>query len=98
MKSSRYSYFETGFNEEYQQNQVTFLTQDFSQLLDSTAINYQIPLKYQYRPDLIANEFYGDSKLWWVIVYANGINNCPEVFFSTNVVKIPNPIRVKSFL
>lgn len=98
MKSSRYDYFETGFNTEFQQNQKTFLNIDFASLIDSSSIKYTIPLKYQYRPDLIAAEFYGDPKLWWVLVYANKMNNCPEDFFSTNIITIPNPNKVKNFI
>jgi len=27
------------------------------------------------RLDLLANEYYGDSRLWWIIATANNINN-----------------------
>jgi len=34
---------------------------------------YKIPIKYAGRPDLIANELYRSSDLWWVIFWSNGI-------------------------
>lgn len=32
---------------------------------------YQVPSKYEHRPDLLAYELYGDSKLWWVFAVRN---------------------------
>lgn len=30
-----------------------------------------ITAAYQYRPDLLAHDLYGDSRLWWVFVQRN---------------------------
>lgn len=32
-----------------------------------------IPPGYQYRPDKIANDYYGTPDLWWKVMEANGI-------------------------
>jgi alpha-L-fucosidase len=34
-------------------------------------VYYTIPAVYQYRPDLLAFDLYGDSKLWWVFAERN---------------------------
>jgi hypothetical protein len=31
----------------------------------------EITAKYQNRPDLLANDIYGDSRLWWVFAVRN---------------------------
>lgn len=32
---------------------------------------YILPSVYQYRPDLLAYDLYGDAKLWWVFAERN---------------------------
>lgn len=32
---------------------------------------YTVPGVYQYRPDLLAYDMYGDAKLWWVFAARN---------------------------
>lgn len=32
---------------------------------------YELPYAYQYRPDLLAFDLYGDAKLWWVFAARN---------------------------
>ena len=34
-------------------------------------IVYRIDAIYKYRPDLLANDLYGDSALWWVFAMRN---------------------------
>lgn len=36
-----------------------------------TDIDYEILSQHQYRPDLLAYDFYGDSRLWWVFAVRN---------------------------
>ena len=38
---------------------------------DPSDVQYQIDNVYQYRPDLLANDLYGDSALWWVFAQRN---------------------------
>jgi hypothetical protein len=32
---------------------------------------WEIPLTYQYRPDMLAYDLYGDARLWWVFAQRN---------------------------
>lgn len=34
-------------------------------------VRFQINQTYQYRPDLLAFDLYGDSRLWWVFALRN---------------------------
>ena len=38
---------------------------------EPTDILYEILAQHQYRPDLLAYDFYGDVKLWWVFAVRN---------------------------
>ena len=95
MASTRYRYFNTVWNDEMQHTMKGFPTNDlFTTFNFSDDIRYRIPLKFQYRPDLIANQFYGDSRLFWVLVYANGFSNSPQDFETTTVIRVPRYERV----
>lgn len=50
--------------------------------------NYNVPAQYAYRPDLIANEFYGIPELWWVITEFN------EIFHPAKELTINKQLRV----
>lgn len=39
-------------------------------MLDSDRL-YEVNAKYQNRPDLLANDLYGDVRLWWVFAVRN---------------------------
>lgn len=38
---------------------------------DSTDVYWQITATYHLRPDLLANDLYNDSRLWWVFAARN---------------------------
>lgn len=38
---------------------------------NSTDIEYIIDRVYEYRPDLLANDIYGDSRYWWIFSMRN---------------------------
>ena len=38
---------------------------------EPTDILYEILAQHQHRPDLLAYDFYGDVKLWWVFAVRN---------------------------
>lgn len=38
---------------------------------DQSDVQYEIDAIYQYRPDLLAYDLYGDSSLWWVFSVRN---------------------------
>ena len=39
--------------------------------MSASDIYYQIPLLYEYRPDMLANDLYNDARLWWVFAQRN---------------------------
>jgi len=93
--ASRYRFFRTAWNDLYKHTHKTFPEKDMETLFSSEDdIIYKIPLKYRYRPDLIAIEFYNDPKLFWVLVYANGFYNSPEDFEPTTVIRVPRYERI----
>lgn len=96
---SRYKYFRTVWNSRLK-HKIKGLPNIklFNDFRFTDDISYRIPLKYEYRPDLIALEFYGDPRLFWVIVYANGFNNSPQDFNTGRVIKIPRYERIISLI
>lgn len=38
---------------------------------ESDDVLYEITSRYEYRPDLLAYDLYGDSNLWWVFAVRN---------------------------
>jgi len=92
---SRYRFFRTVWNDLIKHNQkglANIQTNEFFSYADD--IKYQIPLKYEYRPDLIALDFYGDPKLFWVLVYANNFGNSPQDFNSGRMINVPKYERI----
>lgn len=65
----------------YKRTSPYFSTDKFGRFLDvminrpitpkKADILYKIDKVYEYRPDLLANDLYGDSALWWVFVQRN---------------------------
>ena len=39
--------------------------------LETDDLKFEINLTYRYRPDLLAYDLYGDSRLWWVFYQRN---------------------------
>ena len=64
--SSTSPYSKTPFTNGYL-DVITF--RDITQVANDNL--WQVPAKYQYRPDLLANDLYGDSRLWWVFAVRN---------------------------
>ncbi len=42
----------------------------------------QITATYEYRPDMLAFDLYGDSKLWWVFAARNPNRLGPDPYFN----------------
>ena len=59
---------------------------------------YAVPAKYEYRPDLLALEKYGSSKLWWIIVGVNDITHPFKQMSTNSYLKIPNSDQVFALL
>mgnify|MGYP003681727914 CR=1 FL=1 len=48
-----------------------------------------VPNGMEGRPDLIANAFYGNSRMWWVICVANNISDPFEQLKAGKQIKLP---------
>ena len=95
MASSRYKFFNDVQNKATGTAFKGFPIKNFSTMFSTSKDKkYKIPAKYQYRPDLIANHFYGDPTLYWVLVYSNNINNSPEGFEIDRIITIPYIAKV----
>ena len=96
---SRYKYFRDVWNDDIKHNQKGLQdTQLYSFFTFSDDITYRIPLKYEYRPDLITLDYYGDPRLFWVLVYANGFDNSPQDFNAGRIIKVPRYERIVSLI
>lgn len=67
---------------------------------DVTDVVYQIDNIYNYRPDLLANDLYQDSNLWWVFSIRN-----PDVikdpifdFVAGNIIYVPTKAVIQKSL
>jgi hypothetical protein len=88
--NSKYKFFEDIWSTEFQHYQKGFPSTSLSMLFGNLdSISYKIPLARKYRPDLIAQDYYGDVSLYWVLIYANNFNNSPVDFYVSRIIKIP---------
>ena len=67
---------------------------------ESDDIGFQINLTYQYRPDLLAHDLYGDARLWWVFYQRNPntLTKPPVDFVANTVILLPKITTLKSAL
>lgn len=59
-------------------------------------IDYQV--MQNDRVDLLANTYYGDPVLWWVIAVANQLEDLPTGLVEGSTIRIPDPVYVKTRL
>jgi hypothetical protein len=67
---------------------------------ESDDVLFPINLAYQYRPDLLAHDLYGDARLWWVF-YQRNPNSLtkPPLDFTVNTdIYLPKITTLKSTL
>jgi hypothetical protein len=50
--------------------------------LNPNDVYYKLPAVYQYRPDLLAYDLYGDPTLWWVFAARNPNKLGPDPMFN----------------
>lgn len=95
MAKTRYRYFDTIWNSDLNHSQKGMPSVNLKNTFSgSDDIIFEIPLEFQYRPDLIANKFYGDPTLYWVLVYVNNISNSPEYFSQGVTIRVPQFARI----
>ena len=63
-------------------------------LLENLDTSYEyevgfVPEGYAHRPDLIANVFYGDPSMWWLLMEVNSISDPFEGFKVNDRILIP---------
>lgn len=63
-------------------------------------VKYTIQEQYTHRPDLLAHDFYGNHKLWWVFAQRNlNVLNDPIFDFEAGVeIYLPKVDTLKKFL
>lgn len=95
---------------EYSRYSPYFETRTFGRFLDVldyrsiprsvSDIPYRINSVYQYRPDLLANDLYGSSNLWWVFAARNPnvIRDPIFDFYSGQTIMVPDRDIIKSTL
>ena len=66
----------------------------------SDDLSFDINLTYQYRPDLLAHDLYGDSRLWWVFYQPNPntLTKPPLDFVANTSILLPKITTLKSVL
>jgi len=97
--NSRYKFYDTIWNTVTQTNFKGMPNRNLFELfLTNDDIYYTIPKQYQYRPDLISFSFYGNYKLYWVLIFANQFGNSPEDFKEGITIRIPSYKRVRELL
>lgn len=65
---------------------------------DVNAISILLDSTFANRPDIVAYEYYGTSKLEWVILQYNNIVDVREEFTVGKTIVIPSPDYVYSYI
>lgn len=67
---------------------------------DRDDYEYVIQPQYNYRPDLLAYDLYGNSKLWWVFAQRNVDTIFDPIydFKSGTIIKLPKKSKLLSTL
>ena len=65
-------YFNTGYSQFFLD---VMVDRPFPQ--ESDDLKFKLNLTYQYRPDLLAHDLYGDARLWWVFYQRNRARSGP---------------------
>jgi hypothetical protein len=92
---SRYKFFEDIYNEDINHLQKGMLETDLKTLFETDEdVMYEVPKEEEFRPDLISQRFYGNPKLYWILVYVNQFGNSPEDFEEGTVIRVPHYNRV----
>lgn len=100
--SSRLRYFDFIIDEEINRARLGLYHAGLMEELKIPEIGflyYRVESKYEYRPDLIANRFFGAPELWWIIFeYNDDITHPFKDFYADRLIKIPDPAEVQSKL
>lgn len=93
--ANRFKFFSKAFNPSINNYISGFVDENIkSRLSGDDDLIFTIPIRFQYRPDLISTHFWGSPSLYWVLVYVNGISDSPEGFKTGKKIKIPSFERI----
>lgn len=65
---------------------------------DSSDIDFQITIKYDKRPELLAYDLYGSARLMWLLLQFNNIVDINTEFITGKTIRVPTRARVYSEL
>ena len=67
---------------------------------ESDDVLFTLNQTYQYRPDLLAHDLYGDARLWWVFYQRNPntLTKPPVDFVADVTIYLPKITTLKSAL
>lgn len=61
----------------------------FYDLLEGYTIRVEMQEKYKYKPEIVAKDYYGNSDLWWLVLYMSKITKHED--FNIPSFKILDP-------
>ena len=63
-------------------------------------IRFEVTSQYEFRPDLLAYDLYGNSNLWWVFAVRNRDNIKDPIYdmYAGQIIYIPKITTLKSSL
>lgn len=96
--SNRYTHFYKKATHPDYDKEVVGLSTIYEKNFSEDSIEYVIPPWLDLRPDLIAQTFYGNAKLVWVLIVANKIEKSPEEFKKGTTILVPSPTSVSEYI
>jgi hypothetical protein len=89
------AYYTTGYQQFYLD---VMVNRPIPKLPDD--LQFKINLTYQYRPDLLANDLYENSNLWWVFYQRNPntLTAPPFDFKAETIIYLPKITTLNSVL
>lgn len=98
--ASRYYFIETVINPALNNtNMKGFVTNEFiKSFLDGNETVNTIPSGFQYRPDKLAEYYYGNPTYSWILIYVNNFEHGIEDFVEGATIIIPSTKTVSDIL
>jgi hypothetical protein len=65
---------------------------------DSSDVSFELTVKYNKRPDLLAYDLYGSARLMWLVLQFNNVVDINLEFITGKTLRLPTRSRVYSEL